>query len=470
MERRQFLLATAGTLSAGSLSRIGAQPALPVRKSVNGLPATAPEAAQYAKAVGLLKKLPASDPRNWVAQARIHDGHCPHNNWWFLPWHRAYLYYFEQICRDVLKDQSFTLPYWDWSRAQDIPTPFLDKSSWLFDATRQHTKVDANILGVPKVVDLVGRSGLIDIFSGATSPKGTDQREDSETGELESGPHNHVHSTILGDMGTFMSPLDPIFWLHHCNIDRIWASWSRVSGHQPPSASHWTNWPLAEFYDPVAKKKVSPQVNLTLNEKNFGAVYDHYETPAGGSPLVTSLPSITLEAFNDIKANNFRRWAIDSDLTKGVTAGNAAQFAFEMTSGLNGAIQKAVKPAGATRNAEVYLYIEEVPAPESGSTAMRVFLNCKNPSLATPLTDPTYVGTICFFGAGAHAAAGHAATSKFALNITRTLSKVSAAGVYKANAPVDVALVPVDENDIKHAITSKIVRPGRIRLVGLEAM
>jgi hypothetical protein len=227
---------------------------------------------------------------------------------------------------------------------------------------------------------------------------------------------------------------------------------------------------LEEFYDPTAKEKTRPKVSLTLNEKDFGAIYDNYETQPGGNPPATNLHSFTLQAFNDIKSNKVRRWATDADLTKSVPEGNTEKFAFRMTTGLNRVIQKAVKPAGVSRNAEVYLYIEDVPLPESSSIALRVFLNCKNPTPETLPTDPTYVGTLCFFGAGAHAGAGHVTTSRFAMNVTRTLSRVSAAGVYKANTPVDVALVPVDQSDAKRVLVSKAVRPGRIRLVGLEAM
>ncbi len=37
--------------------------------------------------------------------------------------------------------------------------------------------------------------------------------------------HNIVHRFIGGDMGTAATPNDPVFFLHHCNIDRIWARW-----------------------------------------------------------------------------------------------------------------------------------------------------------------------------------------------------------------------------------------------------
>jgi tyrosinase len=37
--------------------------------------------------------------------------------------------------------------------------------------------------------------------------------------------HNRVHVWVGGAMGTGMSPNDPVFWLHHCMIDRLWSGW-----------------------------------------------------------------------------------------------------------------------------------------------------------------------------------------------------------------------------------------------------
>jgi tyrosinase len=40
--------------------------------------------------------------------------------------------------------------------------------------------------------------------------------------------HNQVHNLVRGDMISGTSPNDPIFWLHHCNVDRIWAAWQAL--------------------------------------------------------------------------------------------------------------------------------------------------------------------------------------------------------------------------------------------------
>jgi hypothetical protein len=59
---------------------------------------------------------------------------------------------------------------------------------------------------------------------------------------LELGPHVDVHVAIGGEdgggaMNSASSPADPIFWLHHANIDRLWATWQRPTptpGRQTP--------------------------------------------------------------------------------------------------------------------------------------------------------------------------------------------------------------------------------------------
>src|SRR5256885_15540262 len=57
----------------------------------------------------------------------------------------------------------------------------------------------------------------------------------SDTGAIESNPHNLVHIMVGGlqEPYGFMSDpdyaaLDPIFWVHHCNVDRLWAAWLKI--------------------------------------------------------------------------------------------------------------------------------------------------------------------------------------------------------------------------------------------------
>jgi tyrosinase len=50
------------------------------------------------------------------------------------------------------------------------------------------------------------------------------------TGNPGPAMHNRVHEWVGGDMRTSTSPNDPIFWFHHCNVDRIWAGWQTRRG------------------------------------------------------------------------------------------------------------------------------------------------------------------------------------------------------------------------------------------------
>src|SRR5207302_10326537 len=67
-----------------------------------------------------------TDSRGYGHFASLHGfpepGYCEHRNQLFLPWHRGYLYYFEQALQDVVP--GVTLAWWDWTESDDIPDAF----------------------------------------------------------------------------------------------------------------------------------------------------------------------------------------------------------------------------------------------------------------------------------------------------------------------------------------------------------
>jgi tyrosinase len=62
-------------------------------------------------------------------------------------------------------------------------------------------------------------------------------------GVLENQPHNLVHNCVGGAyngkggfMQAFLSPVDPLFFLHHSNMDRLWDVWTRKQqAHKNPN-------------------------------------------------------------------------------------------------------------------------------------------------------------------------------------------------------------------------------------------
>jgi tyrosinase len=480
MQRRDLLksgLALTSLAAAGQSGPVGAQPAgtanaAKVRKNVSQLLPNSPDLNLYRRAVQLLKGLNATDPRNWTRLAEVHQTYCPHRNWWFLPWHRAYLWYFEQTCRDVLQNPDFCLPYWDWTRAQRIPAPFWEGS--LHNATRQITPNDpisSEFVGPAVITRIMDASANITLYSGSTTSD--DQRETSAQGTLEATPHNMVHGTIRGDMGSYMSPLDPIFWLHHANVDRIWASWARDASNRFPAEPLWGNHLLASFFDPVQKKQVSPKTLDTLDAAKWGAEYDRYESssikPAQNLPAAAFV--FGAASNNVLAASKVGRSFFSTDavaISKPLALNKSLRLAVPVNAELTQVLESLSTPPPVDRAApEATLVLEGVPAPKVKSSVLRVFLNCKNPSVNTPIDDASYVGTVGFFS---HGGPGHAAhnRSDFALDIGPTLQKLTAAGQYNPAVPVDVALVAVDAQAPGKRSTGEVLKPERVRIVGVN--
>jgi tyrosinase len=192
-----------------------------------------------------MQALAAADNRSWIYWAGYHGfpnyycwhhsavgtrGPFPYNL--FLPWHRAYLVYWENIMRD--QSAQAVLPWWDWtsdlSHQAGIPQAFTDQTvdgnaNPLFDGPTpdmpndparrtQRSPGDPGELPTQEGVnDLLGLNSFVDF---------SNQVEDV---------HDGVHGWVGGDMGIVaQAAFDPIFWSHHAMIDRIWYLWQVQNG------------------------------------------------------------------------------------------------------------------------------------------------------------------------------------------------------------------------------------------------
>jgi len=136
----------------------------------------------------------------------------------FLAWHRRYLRSLELRLQQV--HPGVTLPYWDWVSAREIPVP-LAEPAVLQRWSVQRGEFDPTQLPTPGLVNEVLALTPFTPFQS----------------NLES-LHNHVHNAVGGDMDTARSPNDPLFFLHHANIDRLWAQWqTSPQAAAPPNAS-----------------------------------------------------------------------------------------------------------------------------------------------------------------------------------------------------------------------------------------
>jgi tyrosinase len=97
----------------------------PTRRNIADLAPNDPILQTYRAAISAMQALPMSDQRNWTNQAMIHNNHCSHTNWFLLPWHRAYLLYFERICQKLSGNPQFAIPYWNWTNNPAVPDVFM---------------------------------------------------------------------------------------------------------------------------------------------------------------------------------------------------------------------------------------------------------------------------------------------------------------------------------------------------------
>lgn len=145
----------------------------------------------------------------------------------FLPWHRAYLWWLEQALQDLVPGAA--LPYWDWTSDARIPatyaSPELDGVPNVLVATRMYLPT-----AEPPVDRMTRRApGKVQGSRLPTAPEIDDLLNDSDwasfSDRLEDF-HDHVHVWAGGDMQDInTAAFDPIFFAHHCQIDRLWYLW-----------------------------------------------------------------------------------------------------------------------------------------------------------------------------------------------------------------------------------------------------
>jgi tyrosinase len=235
-----------------------------VRADIWALAASDPIVTAYRKAVAAMQAKPANHPASWAYQAAIHGStaasppgyanQCRHGTWFFLAWHRMYLYYFERIVRaQVIADggpANWALPYWNYDGGgghNTLPTAFRNPTN--ADGTRNALYVANRNPGInagaglrplvtsaAKALARPAFTGDSEFGGGITPALGQFW---SQYGQLELTPHNAVHDSIGGLMGDpDTAAQDPIFWLHHANIDRLWWLWAQH--HADPTDRKWT--------------------------------------------------------------------------------------------------------------------------------------------------------------------------------------------------------------------------------------
>jgi tyrosinase len=467
MKRRDFLKGGAGLIAAGASSRPAVaqefvspralelirihwcygQPRL--RRNFYTLYNSNPNhpiIQAYKQGVTVMKSRPVNDPTSWEYQANIHASNvasgwpagapwstCQHGTVHFLSWHRMYLYFFERILTAAAGNPpDFALPYWDYSSPgqASLPPPFRVPNN------------NTNVLWASRNASVNTGSALPASAVGLGAMTNTPFT--SFQGALEGTPHASVHMAVGGGMGNFVGAgRDPIFWLHHCNIDRLWEKWLTAAGHvNPTSDSTWMNTNF-KFVDENKNfvQMSGDDVLYTVNQLHY-----QYEDPRTCVPpwwyyllasekiIFASLKARTLASV--VLARNIKptpdQARLDLRIEDGDTRERLAKIlSFEtLSKTVEGGARYSLLFEGVQTDAPLDGYFE-------------VYLGLPRDGKPDP-NGPYYVGNLAPFGADAESRHSHGQHSDFglpfALDVTEPLKRLVERGDLKNE--ITVTLVP----------------------------
>jgi tyrosinase len=407
---------------------------------------------------------------------------CQHGTWYFLPWHRGYLVAIEDILRGIIVSlggpSDWTLPYWNYFKPNQeyIPPAFMQENLPDHSPNPLYIAERYGPTGKPKengvYVELSGENEITEQCQEETVyvNGGTGYGGDITSfwhggsphfhGELESDPHDTIHvmtggfrdidpdddDANRGIEGLMTDPstaaLDPIFYVHHCNIDRMWAAWNETGKRLNPIYTAWLDGPAhfgsgqRDFTMPIDKAgtkwKYAPKdVNNTIVEYYNGKyeyTFDDLSLTSGKQDTLAAtheqeqIKVVTTMGTNNnpelVGASN--SLTLNSGMTKTIVQVDKASSK-EISKGFLAA-------SSSNPPSEVYLQLEGVTG-VNNSNMLAVYLN------------DIFVKSVALFGisnasmdSDEHGGAG----LSFRFNISHIIEKLSVDGDFEDNLNVQI--------------------------------
>ncbi|MFF4696346.1 tyrosinase family protein [Streptomyces chattanoogensis] len=479
----------------------------------------------YARAVGEMQKRNAGDPTSWVFQARMHGvegganlpppipkhwNQCPHGGWYFLPWHRAYIWYFERIVRATIKkiaaaegitpDPSATwaLPYWNYAldpagtepafTSRALPAAFREpqmpskpdgsgplvanplylpdsrvpeQDFWKkphrgegqnsahevvdHDAASPYCAMQLDIFSLPK-------GGMVPQPSFGSANSGPDMPhfDRQGPGQLELTPHGLIHDGIGGWMGAVSgSARDPIFWLHHANIDRFWPSWLKRDVHRKNPQEPWLSRKFILFDESGSQVQPEPTPRDFV-KPDLDYEYESLDKGTGQHPVVCAQQVVSAE----------ERVLVTSNPGHPLSLAEPTEVPLEAADDSSQA--QSFLASGDVPETGLILTVKGIRSNTPPGTPYRVYLN---PPQGEGQPDNDYfVGWVSFFGAtdveGGHHGhgEGNGDGNEFSYDITDRVRQLQERGLWTQD-PLTVSIVPATPAPSEFAASPYAPRP-----------
>jgi hypothetical protein len=321
----------------------------------------------------------------------------------FLVWHRLYIYNFEKIVRKLSGDSTFSLPYWGYTdttniaQSRTMPAMFRDTNVSLYEKAR----LDSINKGFPISGKMINKLSLTKLFHNTTYA--------GFNGNIDAAPHGAMHN-YLGygndpkgksmfspikqtmDEGGLMQDVataafDPIFWVHHANIDRIWQQWTNSPNGKKVTLDELKSAPwVYTFFDENGKKVVYSDEEIIKIIYNMD--YDYDDTKVFEKTGLLASESKTIDLIAPLQQSVILSQKPNVTITKSVTN-------FKVQNNL----KKALLSAKETNKPLFMKITVSFIKPPKGS--YEVYLNL--PAKTVPTVESDYfAGFMTFFGAGHH--------------------------------------------------------------------
>jgi tyrosinase len=375
---------------------------------------------------------------------------CPHGLLDFLPWHRLYLHFLERVVESVV-GEPFAMPYWNYldPRFRDMPEPFraerdaAGSDNHLFYPDRSPLARDPNDPTVPAEEKPLIRE--IDLqWSLAAEQRFLERGDVLGLGrgfsfQLERFPHDQVHGRIgtadatgnpLGMATTAFAARDPIFWLHHANLDRLWEWWrTRPTGPMDPPRDPTWIWSQEayRFVGPDARPAGLP-AEVALGLVGTAYTYDTLEPAPPGPEAAVTMAAEARPPRTIARSGTGLR----------VAGGPASVELRPATPGPEAAAAAAAGPSPR----QWFLRLEGVRSDRPTAGSFDIYLDpagTSGPPAGSPAASITFFGAVANsrLAAGAHAAHGTVA-EELLVDVTGRVRALTAAGASPAALRITV--------------------------------
>lgn len=397
-------------------------------------------------AIARMKRLPVSDPTSFAFQARIHNGPidindlskpfktCQHAECcFFLAWHRMYIYFFERILRSKMVNTlpKPALPFWDFQN-YNIPKNGLipaisgtipAKFRWPANANTNPLYANRNpkFNKYPIGANFNSTIGTTNFNIALSSTSTVAQNYNYFNFQnIVLNAHGDIHATIgrwtywggnpltlKNDSSALANPItaanDPLFFLLHANVDRLWEKWRNYNpANYDPSSTCNTYWVNKQFvfYDELGTKiflKGSDIINSTASKLKYQ--YDAVPVATTASPTICTSSANACPVFaNASKFLQITNTGINGSYTKI----NPGMFA--LSPDLKNFV--ATNPTAAFNFSEtnpnadnIFIELDGVNPILYPDGGVEIYVSQNNLNLATLVsTNNAFAGTINLFG------------------------------------------------------------------------